>query len=162
MSWALHRVDDRLIHGQVVVAWGGHLHPRRIWVVDDATAANDWEKKLLATAAPGVEVRVLTVAEAAAQYDQEASAEGVSILLVRSLAAAAELLGAGAAIPAFNLGGLHYAPGRTKVNDYIYLSADDRVHARRLIARGVRLTVQDVPAARAVSLSELEPELARS
>jgi hypothetical protein len=31
-----------------------------------------------------------------------------------------------------------------------------------LIARGVRLTVQDVPAARAVSLSELEPELARS
>src|SRR5204863_6585941 len=98
MSWALHRVDDRLIHGQVVVAWGGHLHPRRIWVVDDATAANDWERKLLATAAPEVEVRVLTVAEAAAEYGQEASAEGASILLVRSLAAAAELLEAGAAI----------------------------------------------------------------
>jgi mannose/fructose/N-acetylgalactosamine-specific phosphotransferase system component IIB len=162
MSWALHRVDDRLIHGQVVVAWGRHLHPQRIWVVDDATAANDWERKLLATAAPGVEVRVLTVAEAAAEYAQEASAEGASILLVRNLTAAAELLGAGAAIPAFNLGGIHYAPGRTKVNDYIYLSADDRVHARSLIARGVRLTVQDVPAARAVSLSELEPELARS
>jgi len=162
MSWALHRVDDRLIHGQVVVAWGRHLHPQRIWVVDDATAANDWEKQLLATAAPGVEVRVLTVAEAATEYGQEALAEGVSILLVRSLASAAELLEAGAAIPALNLGGIHYAPGRTKVNDYIYLSADDRAHARHLIARGVRLTVQDVPAARAVSLSELEPELARS
>jgi mannose/fructose/N-acetylgalactosamine-specific phosphotransferase system component IIB len=162
MSWALHRVDDRLIHGQVVVAWGRHLHPQRIWVVDDATAANDWEKKLLATAAPGVEVRVLTVAEAAADYGQEASAEGASILLVRSLASAVELLEAGAAISALNLGGIHYAPGRTKVNDYIYLSADDRAHARRLIAHGVRLTVQDVPAARPVSLSELEPELARS
>ena len=162
MSWALHRVDDRLIHGQVVVAWGRHLHPRRIWVVDDATAANDWEKKLLASAAPGVEVRVLTVAEAAAEYAQEALAEGGSILLVRSLAGAAALLEAGAPLPALNLGGIHYAPGRTKVNDYIYLSAEDRADARRLMARGVRLTVQDVPAARAVPLSELEPELARS
>ena len=42
MSWVLHRVDDRLIHGQVVIAWGHRLHPRRIWVVDDASAGNEW------------------------------------------------------------------------------------------------------------------------
>ena len=38
MSWILHRVDDRLIHGQVVIAYGERLHPKRIWVVDDAAA----------------------------------------------------------------------------------------------------------------------------
>ena len=32
MSWMLHRVDDRLIHGQIVVAWAGRMRPRRIWV----------------------------------------------------------------------------------------------------------------------------------
>jgi mannose/fructose/N-acetylgalactosamine-specific phosphotransferase system component IIB len=162
MSWALHRVDDRLIHGQVVVAWGRHLRPRRIWVVDDATAASDWEKKLLASAAPEVEVRVVTVAEAAAGYDEEAVTEGTAILIVRNLATAENLIDAGARIPALNLGGIHYAPGRSKVNDYIYLDTDDRTHARRLLLRGVKITVQDVPATRAVPLSELEPELARA
>ena len=76
MSWALHRVDDRLIHGHVVIAWGHRLNPRRIWVVDDASAANEWERELLSTAAPGVEVRVLTVQEAASRYADEASSSG--------------------------------------------------------------------------------------
>ena len=40
MSWVLHRIDDRLIHGQVVVAWGARLSPARIWVVDDGVAAS--------------------------------------------------------------------------------------------------------------------------
>src|SRR6185436_7703367 len=47
MSWILVRVDDRLIHGQVVIAWGGRMHPARIWVADDAIAASDWERELL-------------------------------------------------------------------------------------------------------------------
>jgi len=162
MSWALHRVDDRLIHGQVVVAWGRHLRPRRIWVVDDATAASAWERKLLTSAAPDSEVRVVTVVEAAAAYPEEAAAEGPAILLVRNLATAAGLLEAGAPILRFNLGGIHYAPGRTKVNDYIYLDDEDRAHARRLLARGVILSVQDVPGTRAVPLAELEPDLARA
>lgn len=162
MSWALHRVDDRLIHGQVVVAWGRQLHPQRIWVVDDATAASEWERKLLASAAPDVDVRVVSVVEAAAAHAEEAAAEGAALLLVRSLEAAARLVEAGAAISTLNLGGIHYAAGRTRVNDYLYLDAADRAHARRLLAQGVKLSVQDVPARRAVPLSELEPELART
>ena len=157
MSWALHRVDDRLIHGQVVIAWGHRLQPRRIWVVDDASAANDWERELLSTAAPGVEVRVLTVGEAVDQYAGEASSPGNAFLIVRDLETALSLVEAGAPIPSFNLGGLHYAPGKTKVNEYIYLDAADRDRARALLGRGVTLTVQDVPASRAESLIALDP-----
>lgn len=162
MSWVLHRVDDRLIHGQVVMAWGHPMRPKRIWVVDDASAANAWERDLLASAAPGVEVRVTTVAEAAAAHAEEAQAEGAAFLLVRSLESALALLEAGAAFATLNLGGLHYAPGRTKVNEYVYLDAEDRARARRLLERGVALVVQDVPASRPVALADLEPELARA
>jgi len=66
----------------------------------------------------------------------------------------------GAPVERFNLGGLHYAPGKTKVNEYIYLDADDRGRARALLARGVKLEVQDVPAARVESLVALDPESA--
>ena len=159
MSWLLVRVDDRLIHGQVVVAWGERMRPRRIWVVDDAAAADSWEKELLASAAPGIVVRVATVTEAAAHFAEEAAAEGGAFLLMRNLATAVALLEAGAELRTVNLGGLHYAPGKSKVNEYIYLDANDRAHARLLVGRGLVLEVQDVPASRAQALAALDPQL---
>jgi mannose/fructose/N-acetylgalactosamine-specific phosphotransferase system component IIB len=135
------------------------LHPRRIWVVDDTAARDAWEKDLLTSAAPGVDVRVVTVAEAVVAHAGETSAEGGAFLLVRDLAAALRLVEAGAVVRTLNLGGLHYAPGRTKVNEYIYLDNADRSTARALLAYGVTLEVQDVPASKPVSLRSLDATL---
>ena len=162
MSWILHRVDDRLIHGQVLIAWGQRLNPRRIWVVDDASAASDWERDLLSSAAPGIEVRVVTVEEAAQAHAAESGAPGGAFLLVRDLATALELVAHGATIASFNVGGIHYAPGKDKVNEYVYLDRADRDAARALIASGVALEVQDVPASRAHPLAALDPQVAAS
>ena len=160
MSWVLHRVDDRLIHGQVVIAYGERLHPKRIWVVDGPAAASSWERALLIAAAPDVDVRVVPVAEGAAEYETEAGEPGAAFLLVRDLAVALELVTAGAPVASFTLGGLHYAPGKSKVNEYIYLDDRDRSAARALLQRGVTLEAQDVPATRAQPLRNLVPELA--
>lgn len=160
MSWVLHRIDDRLIHGQVLVAWGARLAPARIWLVDDAVAASAWERDLFRESAPGIEVRVVTVAEAAAGHASEAAAEGGAFLLVRDLATARRLVEAGAAVGDWNVGGLHYAPGKDKVNDYVYLDAADRADARALLAAGTGLVVQDVPASRPQTLASLDPTLA--
>ena len=46
MTLVLNRIDDRLIHGQVVVGWGQPLDVRFIVLVDDLVAASDWEKEL--------------------------------------------------------------------------------------------------------------------
>ena len=160
MSWALHRIDDRLIHGQVLVAWGARLNPARIWVVDDGVAASDWERELFREAAPGIEVRVGGVAEAALAHAAEAAAAGAAFLLVRDLGTARRLAEAGAVVEEWNVGGLHYAPGKEKVNDYVYLDARDREDARVLLHAGGRLVVQDVPASRAQPLVTLDPALA--
>jgi len=159
MSWLLHRIDDRLIHGQVLIAWGGRLSPVRIWLADDAVAASDWERQLYVDSAPGIDVRVVGVGAAAAAWGDEAAAAGGAFLLVRDLATALRLVEGGARVEAFNVGGLHYAPGRTRLNDYVYLGDADRAAARSLLARGVRLDAQDVPASRAQSLAVLEPTL---
>ena len=55
MSWLLHRIDDRLIHGQVLVAWGQRMDPARMWVVDDAVAASEWERQLFLEAESAVD-----------------------------------------------------------------------------------------------------------
>jgi mannose/fructose/N-acetylgalactosamine-specific phosphotransferase system component IIB len=159
MSWLLARIDDRLIHGQVVVAWAGRLRPARIWVADDAVAASPWERDLLVAAAPDADVRVRTVAEVGAAWAEEEAAAGGAFLLMRDLAAALAAHDAGARFERLNLGGLHYAPGKTKLNEYVYLDDRDRACARALLARGVALEVQDVPAARALPLDALDPTL---
>jgi len=159
VSWRLLRIDDRLIHGQVLVAWGARLDPQRIWVVDDGVAANPWERDLFREAAPGLEVEVVTVAQAAEAFGHEAAAGGGALLLVRDLATARRLSEVVPGARDWNVGGLHYAPGKDKVNDYVYLDAADRGHARALLAMGARLVVQDVPASRAAPLDLLDPAL---
>jgi PTS system mannose-specific IIB component/fructoselysine and glucoselysine-specific PTS system IIB component len=156
MSWLLHRIDDRLIHGQVLVAWGARLRPARMWVVDDDVAASEWERQVYSDAAPGVDVRVAGVAEAAAAHAAEAAAPAGAFLLVRDLATARRLVESGADVRVFNVGGLHYAPGKEKVWEYVYLDAADRAHARALLARGVALEVCDVPASKPHPLESLD------
>jgi PTS system mannose-specific IIB component/fructoselysine and glucoselysine-specific PTS system IIB component len=160
MSWVLHRIDDRLIHGQVLVAWGARLDPARIWLADDEVARSDWERQVYEDAAPGIVVRVVSVGEAAAAWAAEAAAPGAAFLLVRDLGTALRLVEAGAGMTSWNVGGLHYAPGKTKLNEYVYLDDGDRTAARALLARGVALEAQDVPATRPQSLSALAPTLA--
>ncbi len=75
---------------------------------------------------------------------------------MRDLRTARALVEAGAAVPAFTLGGLHYAPGKQKVNEYLYLDAADRADARALLERGVALEAQDVPASRPQALEALD------
>jgi hypothetical protein len=84
MSWALHRIDDRLIHGQVLVAWGARLDPARIWVVDDGVAASPWERDLFQEAAPGIDVRVQR-GRGRHRARREAAAHAPRSLLVRDL-----------------------------------------------------------------------------
>ena len=159
MSWLLHRVDDRLIHGQVVLAWGESLNPKRIWVADDACAGNDWERDLLISSAPDHDVRVVTVEEAGRCHGDEDLASGGAFLLVRDLQTALRLAEAGGGMRSLNVGGLHYAPGKDRINDYVYLDEDDRNAARALLERGIELSVQDVPASPARPLIELDTTL---
>ena len=46
MGVQLFRIDDRLIHGQVLLGWARPLKSERILLCDDEVSQNDWEKEL--------------------------------------------------------------------------------------------------------------------
>ena len=48
----LLRIDDRLIHGQVVIGWVTHLNTKEIILCDDSVAENEWEKELYLSCVP--------------------------------------------------------------------------------------------------------------
>src|SRR5664279_287697 len=85
MSFRLVRIDDRLIHGQVVAGWLRALGAKRIVIVDDATARDEFLREVLTLAAPqGVPVEVLGLAEGAARCLELASTPEPVIVLARS------------------------------------------------------------------------------
>jgi PTS system mannose-specific IIB component/fructoselysine and glucoselysine-specific PTS system IIB component len=157
MAILLCRVDDRLIHGQVVVGWGAQLGLDFIAVVDDELARSEWEQDLYrAGLAGGIEARFLTVDEAASLIPRWIENEERGFVLTRDIATMRRLVEREALDDLeINLGGLHDAPGRRRVLPYLFLSDADRAELERLRRSGVKVSAQDVPSARKVQLEEL-------
>lgn len=153
----LLRVDERLIHGQVVVGWGGPLHADRIVVVDDAIAASSWEQELYCLGVPPeMEASFATVEEARGEVAEWRRAGPRVIALVRDIPTALRLAEGGVLRgDEVNLGGIHHAEGRRRVLPYLHLDDGDREALRRLSREGAVVTARDLPATRPVPLEEL-------
>ena len=81
----LARVDDRLIHGEVVSVWTPSLQVNRIIIVDDEVAADEFNKRVIKALAPnGVKCNVYTTDRGAdiLQRDPKDPAERVMVLTV--------------------------------------------------------------------------------
>jgi PTS system mannose-specific IIB component/fructoselysine and glucoselysine-specific PTS system IIB component len=157
MAILLYRVDERLIHGQVVVGWGNELHPDRILVVDDELAASEWEQELYALGLPSEITPHFETVESAREHLAEWESDGSrSMLLTRDVRSMARLAQGGVLRGReVNLGGLHYAPGRDAVLPYVYLSPDERDALEELVAGGIEVGARDLPGAKRVSAGRL-------
>jgi mannose/fructose/N-acetylgalactosamine-specific phosphotransferase system component IIB len=157
MPLVLCRVDDRLIHGQVVIGWGRPLAARRLLLVDDEVAANSWEQELYRMAVPdGVDIVFASVHDAMQHLAGWQADPERSILLTGSVETMAALYGADSgAIHRINLGGVHHRPGRSERLPYIYLTQAEYTALADLEARGADVTAQDVPSAAPVGLRAL-------
>lgn len=157
MPIVLCRVDDRLVHGQVVMGWGRPLDLNRIVLVDDEVRESPWEQELYRMAAPPeIAMDFVTAVEAAAKLrDWQAGRERV-LVLVGTISTAAELLRrAPGTLTRLNLGGIHAGPSRRERLRYLYLSDEELAMLQRMAARGLEVSAQDVPTSRAVPLKDL-------
>ena len=162
MGVELYRIDDRLIHGQVVIGWGRPLDLSFLVLVDDDVAASDWEQELYRMGVPP-EMQVFFhdvdgAARAHAGYRTDPRAGMVltgDIVTMRRLVDAVRGCDPAGPIGAVNVGGLHHRPGRVQRMRYVFLSPEEERALRGLSALGVAVTAQDVPSARAVPLDDV-------
>ena len=157
MSVALFRIDDRLIHGQVVVGWGQTLGIGFIVLVDDEVRASDWEQELYRMGVPPqVTVVFASVAEAAAQLAGWSADEQKGIVLTGDVETMAQLVQqAPGAVRSVNVGGVHYREGRKERLRYVYLSEAEAEALQAIAASGAEVTAQDVPTGTRVPLADL-------
>lgn len=157
MTLALLRVDDRLVHGQVVIGWGRPLAARFIVLVDDGVHGSAWEQDLYRMAMPeGVELVFASTSEAIGRLAEWAADLRPGILLTGDLAAMAALHAADPALMQhINLGGIHHRVGRSERLRYLYLDEVEAALLRRMAEEGAVIAAQDLPTAPPVPLRAL-------
>lgn len=157
MPIALFRIDDRLIHGQVVVGWGQPLELRYIVLVDDEVADSEWEQELYRMGVPPeMTVFFYNVADAAAALPTLQARPGAGLLLAGDIGTMGRLVAqAGGGIPAVNVGGVHHSPGRVARLRYVFLTPAEEQGLRAIEQLGVSVSAQDVPSSSPVPLDEL-------
>jgi mannose/fructose/N-acetylgalactosamine-specific phosphotransferase system component IIB len=157
MPIVLCRIDDRLIHGQVVLGWGRPLGVERIILVNDAVAASSCEQDLYRMAVPPeIDLRFASTSEASAGLAGWRDDARRTLLLTGDIPTMLALHAAdGRALHAINLGGLHHRPGRRQRLPYVYLTDDERAELLALERSGAEVSAQDVPTATAVALRDI-------
>lgn len=156
MALELYRIDDRLIHGQVVVGWGQPLDLGFIVLVDDEVASSDWEQELYRMGVPpDMDVYFEGVEAAATNLERYRDDDRRGLLLTGDIDTMTRLVDSTDAIRRVNVGGIHHRPGRTQRLRYVFLSPVEEGQLRALASRNIEVTAQDVPAARPVPLDEL-------
>jgi len=145
MTLKLVRVDDRLIHGQVVAIWLKALRAERIVIVDDRTAADEFLREILELAAPpGVPVEVHDVERGTQRVRDLAAAPEPIFVLMRSPLTAVRLLEAGVEFPLLNVGGMGAGPGRKVLYRNISASPEEIAAMRRLEEMGTTVELRIV------------------
>jgi mannose/fructose/N-acetylgalactosamine-specific phosphotransferase system component IIB len=154
VSFLLYRIDDRLIHGQVVVGWGQPLDAKFIVLVDDGVATSDWEQELYRMGVPPhMDVYFVTIADAVALLPKLQKEIRPGILLTPDVATMRELVKAGV-IEAVNVGGIHHRPGREQKLRYVFLTPAEATELEAM-GRTVRVFAQDLPGAEEYSLEQI-------
>lgn len=150
------RIDERLIHGQVLLKWLKKTGCRKLLIVDQSVADDPVIQSVLNMSVPDtVRAEFLTVEEGKEAIEREK--EDVLILL-RKLSAAETLVKSGISAGSINIGRLPYSKGKEKICDNVYVSEEEKEEMKRLLTRGIRIFVQMVPDSGAVNLTEAEIE----
>ena len=153
MPLELLRIDERLIHGQVLVGWGRPLDLDFYVVVDDALASSEWEQELWASALADEEsAEFLGVEEAARRFGELSARVERGALLTRDTATMRALAERGCLDGrAVNVGGVYAAAGRKKILDYVHLSPEEVEDLRR-IGEHASVSARNLPTAPEVRL----------
>ena len=157
MPIVLCRVDDRLIHGQVVVGWRQALGISRIILVDDQVAASEWEQELYRMAVtPEITIEFATAAQGAAGLRGWQDDSRRTVVLTGDLDTMAALYRADPVVlRRINLGGVHHRAGRRERLPYLYLTDDEMRRLQALEATGAEVSAQDLPTTPPVALRSL-------
>ena len=149
MGIVLVRVDNRLIHGQILEAWVPSLRADCIVVANNQLAEVAFQKVLMAAAVPkGIKVAIGTIEEMVQVLRSEELADHRVLLLFANPQDALQAHHLGVPFNELNLGNLHGGKNKKRLSCTVALNDDDIEQLQALDDDGVKVVLQCVPSDR--------------
>jgi mannose/fructose/sorbose-specific phosphotransferase system IIB component len=147
------RIDDRLIHGQVVTVWVKETKCERIIVCSD-DVANDAIRKTLLTqvAPPGIIANVVDVEKAIRAYNNPKYEKTKVMLLFTNPTDVLRMVEGGVAIKSVNIGGMSFKEGKKQITNAVSVDEKDKEAFKKLDEKGIELEIRKVTSDTKVNL----------
>lgn len=150
------RIDDRLVHGEVVTLWVSNLGVNTVIIADDEYASNPINVMTANLVKPkNVNLHLKRIAEAL-DYINDAAHEKEKIFVVCGNAQNALALVKGCEnIAEVNVGAMRHAPGKKQVNLKVFVDAQDMKDLSEIADLGRVIFQQTKPDQKRVTLQEM-------
>lgn len=156
----LIRVDNRLIHGQIIEGWLPFLNSSRIIVVNDEAATDLFRKMVIEMAVPyDIEVLVLTIDEFSQTSIHDGDDWKNTIVLFGNIIDALKAYELNFRFDKLNIGNVHSEEGKICFTPSIFLNERDVNNLMHLIDRGVEVEVRSVPRDRPIDFRDVAKEM---
>jgi PTS system mannose-specific IIB component len=140
---AILRIDDRLLHGQVLLACAIRLRPDCIVLANDAVASTPCDRDLYLSLDDELTIAVDTPAAVLERLRRDPQTR--HLVVVGSTHDARWLIEQGVRPESAHVGGLHATPETRRLLDAVHLTKNDVDNLRAILAYGVELEAREVP-----------------
>lgn len=145
---SLLRIDDRLIHGQVMTGWVKHLNASKIIIVDDELVNDDFMISVLEMAVPSHMTLNIYNAETATQKLKDIENDGKEdqiIILVKSPLPVLKMLENGLTFEKLTVGGMGVNENRSRLYRNLAASDKERKAFQEITKIGLPIQIQVLP-----------------
>lgn len=141
----LARIDDRLIHGQVMTAWLQFTGGNHIVIVDDATAGDEFTKSIMSMAVPsGIKLSILGIDDGAALLANVPDGHKI-IVLAKEPQTYLSLIGKGVKFEEIIIGGMGARKDRKTFHKNISASEEEKEAFRKIVGNDVKMKIHVIP-----------------
>lgn len=133
------RIDDRLIHGQVMTQWIQYAAANEVVIVDDGVAKDSFIQMIMKSSVPAkISLKIFSVLDAIEYLNGEDNGKKI-LILVKTPGVLVALTDAGVKLNAVNVGGIGAKTGRKTLYKNISTSEAENQDLRNLIDKGIKV-----------------------
>lgn len=136
------RIDDRLIHGQVMTQWIQYTSANEVLIIDDAVAKDAFLQMVMKSSVPAnISLKVLSSSDAIDYLNGDSNGEKI-IILVKFPMTLDVITDAGVRLTSVNVGGIGAKAGRKPLFKNISINEEERESFRNLIKKDINVFIR--------------------